>query len=66
MILKRLIFIDRLRRSEGLAHHPSALSGWDHKRFGRGVVDAEAALKADLPDPDDLVCADDIAENDIF
>ena len=39
---------------------------WDHKQFGRGIVDAEAALKANLPDPDDLVYADDIAENDIF
>ena len=32
--------------------------GWDHKRFGYGIVDAHAALKAPLPD--------DIAANDLF
>ena len=43
-----------------------AHQGWDHKRFGRGVVNAEAALKAGLPDPGDLVRAEDKAENDVF
>ncbi len=40
-------------------------TGWDHTQFGRGIVDAGKALKASLPNPDDLVCADDPAVNDI-
>ena len=40
--------------------------GWDHNRFGRGVVNAEAVLKADLPDPDVLEYERDRAKNDLF
>ena len=38
---------------------------WDSQKFGCGVVNAERALEAPLPDPDKLVCISNIAEDDL-